>query len=173
MVAYKSKVVERITLPSKERRTQALEAAGYNAFNLPADDVFIDLLTDSGTGAMSDDQWAALLQGDEAYAGSSSFDRLESAVADVMGFERVVPAHQGRGAENVLYGSLLSEATSRSTTLTSIRRERTSRIRVPIRSTVRFREPTIRRRTSRSRVTSRSSGPATSSTRSARIESRW
>ncbi|ELY84452.1 tryptophanase [Natrinema altunense] len=109
MVAYKSKVVERITLPSKERRTQALEAAGYNAFNLPADDVFIDLLTDSGTGAMSDDQWAALLQGDEAYAGSSSFDRLESAVADVMGFERVVPAHQGRGAENVLYGSLLSE----------------------------------------------------------------
>ncbi|ELY79003.1 tryptophanase [Natrinema pallidum] len=109
MVAYKSKVVERITLPSKERRTQALEAAGYNAFNLPADDVFIDLLTDSGTGAMSDDQWAALLQGDEAYAGSSSFDRLESAVADVMGFERVVPAHQGRGAENVLYGSLLAE----------------------------------------------------------------
>ncbi|AFO55730.1 MULTISPECIES: tryptophanase [Natrinema] len=109
MVAYKSKVVERITLPSKERRTQALEEAGYNAFNLPADDVFIDLLTDSGTGAMSDDQWAALLQGDEAYAGSSSFDRLESAVADVMGFERVVPAHQGRGAENVLYGSLLSE----------------------------------------------------------------
>ncbi|MBZ6495663.1 tryptophanase [Natrinema longum] len=109
MVAYKSKVVERIHLPSKERRTKALEEAGYNAFNLPADDVFIDLLTDSGTGAMSDDQWAALLQGDEAYAGSASFDRLESAVADVMGFDRVVPAHQGRGAENVLYGSLLSE----------------------------------------------------------------
>jgi len=109
MVAYKSKVVERIRLPSREQRERALEEAGYNAFNLSADDVFIDLLTDSGTGAMSDDQWAALLRGDEAYAGSASFDRLESAVADVMGFERVVPTHQGRGAENVLYGTLLSE----------------------------------------------------------------
>ncbi|WP_226482191.1 tryptophanase [Natrinema amylolyticum] len=109
MVAYKSKVVERIRLPSREQRTRALDEAGYNAFNLAADDVFVDLLTDSGTGAMSDDQWAALLRGDEAYAGSSSFDRLESAVADVMGFERVVPTHQGRGAENVLYGTLLSE----------------------------------------------------------------
>ncbi|MDF9747372.1 tryptophanase [Natrinema salsiterrestre] len=109
MVAYKSKVVERIQLPSRERRATALEEAGYNVFELSADDVFIDLLTDSGTGAMSDDQWAALMRGDEAYAGSSSFDRLESAVADVMGFEHVVPTHQGRGAENVLYGTLLSE----------------------------------------------------------------
>ncbi|SEQ77911.1 tryptophanase [Natrinema salaciae] len=109
MVAYKSKVVERIRLPSRERRAAALEEAGYNAFNLAADDVFVDLLTDSGTGAMSDDQWAALFRGDEAYAGSSSFDQLTSAVADVMGFERLVPTHQGRGAENVLYGALLSE----------------------------------------------------------------
>jgi tryptophanase len=109
MVAYKSKTVERIRLPPRERRERALEAAGYNVFELAADDVFIDLLTDSGTGAMSDDQWAALLRGDEAYAGSRSFDRLESAVADVMGFEGVVPTHQGRGAEHVLYGALVSE----------------------------------------------------------------
>ncbi|THE65794.1 tryptophanase [Salinadaptatus halalkaliphilus] len=109
MVAYKSKMVERISLPARETRERALEAAGYNVFNLDAADVFIDLLTDSGTGAMSDAQWAALLRGDEAYAGSESFAELESAVADVMGFEHVVPTHQGRGAENVLYGSLLSE----------------------------------------------------------------
>ncbi|SEH17622.1 tryptophanase [Natronorubrum sediminis] len=109
MVAYKSKVVERIQLPSRQRRERALEQAGYNVFDLAAEDVFIDLLTDSGTGAMSDEQWAALLRGDEAYAGSRSFDELESAVAEVMGFSRVVPTHQGRGAENVLYGTLLED----------------------------------------------------------------
>ncbi|WP_049924210.1 tryptophanase [Halopiger djelfimassiliensis] len=109
MVAYKSKMVERIRLPSREQREHNLDAAGYNVFNLNSEEVFIDLLTDSGTGAMSDAQWAALIRGDEAYAGSKSFDRLESAVRDVMGFSHIVPTHQGRGAENVLYGSLLSE----------------------------------------------------------------
>ncbi|WP_121744127.1 tryptophanase [Natronorubrum halophilum] len=109
MVAYKSKMVERIRLPSRERRERALEEAGYNVFNLAAEDVFVDLLTDSGTGAMSDAQWAALIRGDESYAGSRSFDELESAVREVMGFSRVVPTHQGRGAENVLYGTLVSE----------------------------------------------------------------
>ncbi|QFU82172.1 tryptophanase [Natronorubrum aibiense] len=109
MVAYKSKLVERIHLPSRERREQALEDAGYNVFNLAAEEVFIDLLTDSGTGAMSDVQWAALVRGDESYAGSRSFDELESAVEAVMGVSNVVPTHQGRGAENVLYGSLLSD----------------------------------------------------------------
>ncbi|WP_255192798.1 tryptophanase [Natronobeatus ordinarius] len=109
MVTYKARMVERISLPSREYRERALEQAGYNVFNLASEDVFVDLLTDSGTGTMSEAQWAALVRGDEAYAGSSSFDALESAVADVMGFSHVVPAHQGRGAENVLYGSLLEE----------------------------------------------------------------
>ncbi|MFP8956549.1 tryptophanase [Natrialbaceae archaeon A-CW3] len=109
MVQYKSKMVERIHLPERAERERALEAAGYNVFNLDAENVFIDLLTDSGTGTMSEAQWAALIRGDESYAGSKSFDRLESSVADVMGFPHVIPAHQGRGAENVLYGTLLEE----------------------------------------------------------------
>ncbi|ELZ06663.1 tryptophanase [Natrialba aegyptia] len=109
MVAYKSKMVERIRLPARNQRERNLEAAGYNLFNLSSDDVFVDLLTDSGTGAMSDAQWAALIRGDESYAGSRSFAELEDAVMDVMGFSNVVPTHQGRGAENVLYGTLLSD----------------------------------------------------------------
>ncbi|USZ69760.1 tryptophanase (plasmid) [Halorussus salilacus] len=109
MRAYKSKVVTPIRLPDRDERAANLERAGYNAFNLDSSDVFVDLLTDSGTGTMSDAQWAALMRGDEAYAGSESFARLEEAVSDVMGFERLLPAHQGRGAENVLYGALVSE----------------------------------------------------------------
>jgi tryptophanase len=109
MRSYVTKMAAPTELPSRERREAVLAEAGYNVFNVGAEDVFIDLLTDSGTGTMSEDQWAALLQGDESYAGSTSFDRLQSAVADLMGFEQVVPTHQGRGAENVLYGTLVSE----------------------------------------------------------------
>jgi tryptophanase len=109
MVRYRSKMVERIHLPAREERERKLADAGYNVFNLDASDVFVDLLTDSGTGTMTDTQWAALMRGDEAYAGSRSFDELEAAVRDVMGFEHVVPAHQGRGAENVLYSALLED----------------------------------------------------------------
>ncbi|SEL01701.1 tryptophanase [Haloferax larsenii] len=109
MRSYKAKMVEPIELPSREEREAAIEEAGYNVFNLDARDVYIDLLTDSGTGTMSADQWAAMIRGDEAYAGSRSFNNLADAVRDVMGFEYVVPTHQGRGAENVLYGVLLEE----------------------------------------------------------------
>ncbi|WP_435359981.1 tryptophanase [Haloarchaeobius sp. DFWS5] len=109
MTTYKSKMVERIHLPAREEREANLEKAGFNMFNLESDQVFVDLLTDSGTGTMSDQQWAAMFRGDESYAGSSSFSRLEEAVSDVMGFDHVVPAHQGRGAENVLYGVLVDE----------------------------------------------------------------
>ncbi|WP_435181697.1 tryptophanase [Halorussus sp. AFM4] len=109
MRAYKAKMVSPIRLPDRDEREANLERAGYNVFNLDSEAVFVDLLTDSGTGTMSENQWAAMLTGDEAYAGSQSFDRLQQAVADVMGFERIIPAHQGRGAENVLYGALVGE----------------------------------------------------------------
>ncbi|MFB6069035.1 MAG: tryptophanase [Halobacterium sp.] len=104
-----SKMAGAASVPDRATRESAIAAAGYNLFNLSAEDVAVDLLTDSGTGTMSDEQWAALLRGDEAYAGSRSFDRLAAAVEEVMGIPHVVPAHQGRGAENVLYGTVVSE----------------------------------------------------------------
>lgn len=104
---YKIKVVEPINLRSRPARETALSVARYNLFRLASRDVYIDLLTDSGTGAMSVQQWSALMGGDEAYAGSASFDQLRETVRDIMGFEYVVPAHQGRGAEHILFTATL------------------------------------------------------------------
>ncbi|MFW6265798.1 MAG: tryptophanase [Halanaeroarchaeum sp.] len=106
---FTSKMAGTVTVPSRDERETHLREAGYNLFNVPSEAVAVDLLTDSGTGTMSDEQWAAMVRGDEAYAGSESFASLEAAVQEVMGIEHVVPAHQGRGAENVLYGALVEE----------------------------------------------------------------
>ena len=100
-------MVEPIRLIGREERRQAMQQAGYNLFALRAEDVFIDLLTDSGTGAMSQDQWAAMLAGDESYAGARSYYRLAEVMQKIFGFEYFVPTHQGRAAENILTAVLV------------------------------------------------------------------
>lgn len=100
---FRIHTVQAIDLPDEAARASALERSGYNLFGLHADEVIIDLLTDSGTGAMSSEQWAGMMRGDESYAGSRSFYRFEQVVRDITGFDHVIPTHQGRAAEKILF----------------------------------------------------------------------
>lgn len=107
--SYKIKMVETIRKSTRIEREQWIREADYNLFRLRSDQVFIDLLTDSGTGAMSDRQWSAMMLGDESYAGATSFQKLQDAIQDITGFEYILPTHQGRAAENVLFSALVKE----------------------------------------------------------------
>ncbi|MDR1182639.1 MAG: tryptophanase [Bacteroidales bacterium] len=107
--SWKIKMVEPIRKSTRQEREQWLKSAHYNVFQLASEYVYIDLITDSGTGSMSDRQWAALMLGDESYAGASSFFNLKNKITEITGFPYVIPTHQGRAAENVLFSYLVKE----------------------------------------------------------------
>lgn len=107
--SHKIKMVEQIRRSKRAEREEWIKEARYNLFNLRSDQVYIDLLTDSGTGAMSDKQWSEMMLGDESYAGASSYYKLKSAIKDILGFEYFLPTHQGRAAENVLFSAMMKQ----------------------------------------------------------------
>lgn len=107
--SYRIKMVENLHKSTREEREKWIKEAKYNLFNLKSEYVYIDMLTDSGTGAMSDRQWAAIMEGDESYAGATSFYRLKESIMDITGLEYVLPTHQGRAAENVLFSAIVKE----------------------------------------------------------------
>ncbi|MGI5881314.1 MAG: tryptophanase [Syntrophomonadaceae bacterium] len=109
---FRIKVVEKVKMTTPAERKLALEKAFFNLFNIPGEDVFIDLLTDSGTNAMSDAQWSGMMIGDEAYAGAKSYYHFERAIQDVLGFEYVLPTHQGRAAEGMLFAATVKAGQS-------------------------------------------------------------
>jgi len=106
---FKTKVVEPIYFRNKKERTEKIKSVHYNLFNLHSDWVIIDMITDSGTGAMSEQQWAEIMLGDESYAGSESYFKLKRAIKRIMGFDYLIPTHQGRAAENILFSALVKE----------------------------------------------------------------
>ena len=105
--SYRIKMVENLRKSTRQEREKWIADAKYNLFNLKSEYVYIDMLTDSGTGAMSDRQWAAIMEGDESYAGATSFYRLKESIKDITGLEHVLPTHQGRAAENVLFSAIV------------------------------------------------------------------
>ena len=107
--SWKIKMVEPIRKSTREEREQWIKEAHYNVFQLKSEQVYIDLITDSGTGAMSDRQWAGMMLGDESYAGATSFFKLKEMITKLTGFEYIIPTHQGRAAENVLFSYLVHE----------------------------------------------------------------
>ncbi len=107
--AWKIKMIEPLRKSTRQEREQWLKEAHYNVFMLKAEQVYIDCLTDSGTGAMRDRQWAEMMLGDESYAGATSFYKFEAMVRKIFGFQYVIPTHQGRAAENVLFSYLVKE----------------------------------------------------------------
>src|SRR6266487_931053 len=104
---FRIKVVEPLRRVTREERERLIREAGLNIFAVPADSIYVDLLTDSGTSAMSDRQWAGLMMGDESYAGSKNYFRFREVVRSIFGYEHVIPTHQGRMAENLLFSTIL------------------------------------------------------------------